>query len=492
MHLLGGTRDLATFMVGAQGHIETWSAAAERVTGYAADDVIGKHVSLLYTPEDVASGEPIHDLAHAEARGQLEREVQRRRRDHTRFPAHMVITAMRAQAGHLRGFVVLLRDLGEPLRADEALRLSDERVRLLVEGVKDYAIFMLDPRGHVVSWNAGAERINGYQAHEIIGEHFSRFYPEADVRSGKCERELATATAEGRFEEEGWRVRKDGTHFWSSVVITALRDATGALIGFAKVTRDLTERQRLDEERLHRAQAEEAIRLRDEFLSIASHELKTPLTALQLQLQGLQRRLESSDENLALRLGRAARAGQRLADLIEALLDVSRIATGRFELHCDCFDLGETVRELVERMRDTAARAQCAIEVSVGESIVGAWDRLRVMQVATNLIDNAIKYGAGRPIAVSLGREDGHAILQVRDRGPGVPEQDLARIFGRFERASSLRNYGGLGLGLYVTREIVEAHGGTVSACNQPDGGAAFIVRLPMVPCAPAESAELH
>jgi PAS domain S-box-containing protein len=300
--------------------------------------------------------------------------------------------------------------------------MSDERFRLMVDSVKDYAIFMLDPGGHVVTWNEGAERIKGYRADEIIGEHFSRFYPEPEASSGKCDGELETAAAQGRFEEEGWRLRKDGTRFWANVVITALRDPAGRLVGFAKVTRDLTERRRLEEERLHLAQAEESIRLRDEFLSIASHELKTPLTALQLQLQNMQKKIAALDDSLAPRITRAVRSGQRLADLIEALLDVSRIATGRFELRRECFALGAAAGEVVERLQDTAAKEGCSVTLQAAPDLVGFWDRLRVEQVLTNLLANAIKYGAGSPVSVIVRADGRDAEMEVTDGGPGIPE----------------------------------------------------------------------
>jgi PAS domain S-box-containing protein len=491
LRLFDGLRDQGTFILGPQGHIETWSYGAEEVTGYSADDAIGKHVSLLYPSEEIVSGEPNHELARAEQLQQIQGEVRRQRKDGSRFTGQQVVTVMRSRLGDVRGFVVVLRDLTERRRTVEALRLSNERFRFLVESVKDYAIFMLDPTGHVMTWNEGAERIKGYRADEIIGEHLSRFYSDAEAHSGKADRELAIAATEGRFEEEGWRVRKDGTQFWASVVLTPLRDPAGRLIGFAKVTRDLTQQRRLDEERLRRAQAEESIRLRDEFLSIASHELKTPLTALQLQLQNLQKKISHLDDGLAPRITRAVRSGQRLADLIEALLDVSRIATGRFELHRDCIDLGLTARDVVERLQDAALKEGCEVSVEAESELIGSWDRLRVEQVLINLLANAIKYGAGSPVSVIV-RADGHdAEMVVTDRGPGIPEKDLHRIFGRFERASSMRNYGGLGLGLYVARQIVEAHGGSVSARNLPEGGARFLVRLPRLACPPGSTVKI-
>jgi len=364
--------------------------------------------------------------------------------------------------------------------AQDQLRETQARFQLLVEAVKDYAIFMLDPTGRVMTWNAGAQRIKGYEAREIIGHHFSEFYEEAEIRSGKCERELEEAARDGRFEDEGWRLRKDGTKFWANVVITALRTADGELIGYAKVTRDLTERRRMEEERLSLARAEEAIRLRDEFLSLAAHELKTPLTVLQLQLDTLHDRMDQSGQRVAKKLQRAAQSSERLALLVESLLDVSRIATGRFALDIREFDLVDSVNRVVDSLRPSAERARCELTVKGEDAVVGSWDRLRLEQALTNLLSNAVKYGAGAPIVVNVGRHGNDVMLEVRDHGPGIPAGELGRIFQRFERAASIRNYGGLGLGLYFIQAIVDAHGGTVTAGNASDGGARFQITLPL------------
>lgn len=238
----------------------------------------------------------------------------------------------------------------------------------------------------------------------------------------------------------------------------------------------------MEEERLRLAQAQEAIRLRDEFLSIASHELRTPLAALQLQLLGISDQLAPDDEGMTKKVDRARRVGDRLAQLIEALLDVSRIATGKLTLHFDAFNLIDAAREVTERLRESALAAGCELSLATADRIDGRWDRLRIEQVLTNLISNSIKYAAGTPIQVSASRQHDVAILNVQDKGPGIPEADLSRIFRRFERASSTNHYGGLGLGLYVAQQIAEAHGGTIVASNVPGGGACFTVRLPLTP----------
>src|SRR6476659_7777919 len=223
--------------------------------------------------------------------------------------------------------------------------------------------------------------------------------------------ELEVAGRVGRFEDEGWRVRKDGSRFWANVIITALRDKNGTLVGFGKVTRDLTERRRHEEERVRLAQAQEAVRLRDEFLSIASHELKTPLTVLQLQLDALTERIRQVDGSLAERVERTTRASDRLTQLVDTLLDVSRIASGKFDLEKERVDLAQVAREVVERMGEAALAASSRIEMMLPSALEGDWDKMRVEQVITNLLGNAIKYAAGTPIKLNVFEDAGTAVI---------------------------------------------------------------------------------
>lgn len=389
--------------------------------------------------------------------------------------------------GRPRGAVLVFRDVTAERAAEEAVRQSEQKLRSMIGSIHDYAIYMLDPGGRIASWNPGAERIKGYREEEIVGQSFSRFFTPEDVAEERPAWELEIAAREGHFEDERWRVRKDGSRFWANVVLTPIRDASNRLVGFVKVTRDLTERRKAEEERLRLAQADEAIRLRDEFLSIASHELRTPLTALQLQLYNTWHHPPTDEAKRATTIDRARRLADRLGQLVDTLLDVSRIATGRLTLTLEPFDLRESAQEIVDRLRDSASAAGCELSVEASSSPVrGRWDRLRIEQVLTNLISNSIKYAAGRPIRVSLGQRDGTATLEVRDRGPGIPETELSRIFERFERAASARHYGGMGLGLYVARQIAEAHGGAIVATNDPSGGARVVVQLPLEPPPPA------
>ena len=367
----------------------------------------------------------------------------------------------------------------EHAETEDALRQSEDRFRLLVQSVRDYAIFMLNPEGRVMTWNPGAQLIKGYSAEEILGQHFSRFYLPVEARSGKCDRELEQAIREGSFEEEGWRLRKDGSRFWASVVIHPVRRQDGALVGFSKVTRDLTDRLRAESERLRLVQAEEAVRLRDEFLSIASHELRTPLTAIQLQLESLLEDPKALEEKSRRKVQRAYRGGERLSDLIGALLDVSRIASGRLSLERSRFDLGEVAAEVIDRFRPQTERVGCLLTLRQEGDLNLYGDPLRIEQLLTNIIGNALKYAAGSPIEVELCAGSDTIRVAISDGGPGIPRSEWSRIFGRFERASSMRHFGGLGLGLYVAEQIAVAHGGGILIEAVEPHGAKFVVTLP-------------
>jgi PAS domain S-box-containing protein len=359
---------------------------------------------------------------------------------------------------------------------------SEEIFRLLVESVQDYGIFMLDPEGRVANWNLGAERIKGWTANEIVGQHFSVFYPQEALDHGWPDHELSVARREGRFEDEGWRVRKDGTQFWANVVITAVHDRTGRLRGFAKVTRDLTARKRVEE-------LEAGERRITEFIAMLGHELRNPLAPIRNAVAILRAgQHDAKAEDRA--AGVIERQVDHLTRLVDDLLDVSRITSGKIELRKENLDLATAVRSAVETMRPVLEHKCQAFEVRHdGVPLFVAGDHTRLTQIVMNLLNNASKYTpSGGHIAVEIEKHEAHAIVGVEDDGVGMSADLLPRVFDLFVQGerSLDRADGGLGLGLTLVRRLAHLHGGTVIASSKgPGQGSRFEVRLPLV--APTE-----
>jgi PAS domain S-box-containing protein len=496
--MVESVKDYAIFMLDPDGQVTSWNEGARRLNGYETSEILGQNYARFFPTEDIALRVPEAELETARIEGRFETESWRLRKDGSRFWASVVITRMNDRHGTLIGFSKVTRDLTERKKAAAELEANERRFRLMVSGVRDYAIFMLDPEWRVASWNEGARRLKGYEEHEVLGKHFSVFYPTEDVATGKIEREVEAVLADGRMEDEGWRVRKDGSRFWANVIITRVTDGDGNLIGFTKVTRDLTERRRADEDlrrlnddlerrvRERTRELEHALKARDEFLSIASHELKTPLTGLKLQLQLAARRLrQSGDDPLPAEsankiFDRALRQSGVLEELIADLLDVSRIQTGRFPLELEEVDVYALLEDIIGRFTGELAQAHVKVELRADRGLIARWDPRRITQVLANLISNAIKYAPGSPIDISLAREGGRARIAVADRGPGISAENRGRIFDRFERGGASPNVGGLGLGLFIARRIVEAHGGTIHVDSEVDRGTCFVVEVPL------------
>lgn len=503
--LVDAVEDYAIFSLDSQGHILTWNQGAARLKGYSADEIIGHHFSRFYTPTDINRNHPENELKLARETGKYEEEGWRVKKDGSLFWASVTITALRDSQGVLRGFGKVTRDLTKKRMAEMALRESEEKFRLMVESVEDYAVFMLTPNGNIATWNKGAERNKGYSADDIIGQHFSVFYPELDVKAGKPAFELQEAERVGKFEDEGWRVRKDGSRFWANVVITAMRDKSGRLIGFSKVTRNLTERKEA-EDRLRAAyadledriqlrtkelseakrKAEAAVKMRDEFFSIASHELKTPISALKLQAQLRKRNVargnfsDFAPENLIELCEEDELQLDRLVFLVENMLDVSRLTSDNFSLVFDTFDAGKFIADCANRMRIFLRESDthCEIESSTSAQVV--WDRHRMEQVLINLLSNAGKYASGKPVRITVSSDEREARISVRDQGKGISAADQSVIFKPFERIKGSPAVGGLGLGLYITKQIVEAHRGRIEVESELGKGSTFHITLPL------------
>ena len=477
--MVDAVTDYAITVLDPSGIFISWNEGARKLHGYEGPEVLGRHFSALYPSELLEQNRPDLALATAREAVRLEEEDWRLRKDGTRFWASVVITRMTGTGGELRGYSMITRDLSERRRQDEMLRMSEERFRLLVEGVKDYAIFMLDPGGHIVSWNLGAQKNKGYEASEIIGQHFSKFYPADVAASGWPEEELRNALRDGRFEDEGWRIRKDGSRFWASVVITALHDATGKHRGFAKVTRDLTERRRVT------ALEDEGRRVTN-FLAMLGHELRNPLAPISNALELLKREKTDSPVVAHTRdiIGRQLRQMTRLVD---DLLDVGRITSGKIHLESKPVRLRDAIAQAIEAVRPLIESKSQALHLGIGDADPWvAGDSARVIQVVSNLIHNAAKFThPGGNIWVSLAATATGADISVRDDGPGIEPKDLQRIFDLFVQGEQnlARTQGGLGLGLSLVQQLTTLHEGRVSAFStgRAGEGSEFLVQFPAI-----------
>jgi PAS domain S-box-containing protein len=486
--LVDSVADYAIFALDATGTILTWNEGAKRLKGYVAEEIVGKRLSIFYPPEDIAAGKPDRLLSIAAEDGRVEDEGWRVRKDGSYFWADVVITALRDESGKLVGFAKVTRDLTERRTAEEALRSSEERFRLIVSSVKDYGIFMLDPRGHIASWNEGAERIKGYTADEIIGRHFSIFYPQKDIKNGKPAWELKVAAREGRFEDEDWRVRKDGSLFWANVVITALHADNGELIGFAKITRDLTDRraaeQRAIDDARRVAEAEAANRAKGEFLAAMSHELRTPLNAIggyaELIEMGVAGAVTDQQHEY---LERVRTSQQHLLAIINDLLNYTKVEAGQVTYDIETIDLHDVVESVLTMVSPQAARKRIKLRHGpCDEQTFARADRLKAEQVVLNLLSNAVKFTPdGGLITASCGTSGDYATFTVKDSGPGIPDEKLEAIFEPFVQLgrtlSSIRE--GTGLGLAISRDLARAMDGDITVNSAVGKGSTFLLQLP-------------
>jgi PAS domain S-box-containing protein len=361
---------------------------------------------------------------------------------------------------------IQVQDITARIATEESLRRSEERFRLLVESVRDYGIFILDPKGHIVSWNAGAERIKGWTADEIIGEHFRIFYTQEARDRKHPEYELEVASADGRYEEEGWRVRRDGTMFWANVVITALRDPDGSLVGFAKVTRDVSDRHELLLER------ERVAKERTEFLAVTAHELRGPIALLQGfsdLLHSSWREIEEGEREEM--LGTLVRSSTRLQRLVDDLLTASRLEAGVLDVRPQPIDLSGPVRAIVNELAPDTV-------VDIADGVRAMADPTRLQQMLGNYLNNALRYGSP-PITVTASRRDGFVDVAVDDSGPGVAPDIAARLFEKFAHGGRDDS---TGLGLFIVRELARAQGGDAFLDATSGAGSRFVLRLPLAP----------
>jgi PAS domain S-box-containing protein len=493
--LVTSITDYAIYMLNPEGFVSSWNAGAERFKGYAAHEIIGQHFSLFYTEEDRRSGKPARALQTAREHGKFEDEGWRVRRDGTRFWASVVVDPIRNPTGELIGFAKITRDITERKATEDALRESEDRFRLLVQSVTDYAIYMISPTGVITNWNPGAERIKGYKREEIVGSNFAVFYTEEDRAKGMPAQTLATATAEGRFEQESWRVRRDGTRFWAHVVVDAIRDETGKLLGFAKVTRDITERKQAAEalERANAAlfqlQKMEAI---GQLTGGVAHDFNNLLSVISSSVEVLATRIQNYADKKVLDAVR--RAVERGALMTQQLLSFAR----QQPLMVENYDLNAVINGFEPVLR-RAGNSAIEMEIrSAQDCATVLLDAARFEAALLNLVVNArdaMPDGGKLEVAVENVHLDAGEVgnltpgsyvrVSVADTGTGMPPAVVARAFEPFFTTKEIGK--GTGLGLSQVYGFIAQSGGDVVIDSEEGVGTTISMYLPVVEGEPDE-----
>jgi PAS domain S-box-containing protein len=485
--LVDGVIDYAIYMLDPSGIIINWNAGAERMKGYGAQEILGQHFSRFYTREDRAGGLPARALENAVRAGRFEAEGWRVRKDGSRFWASVVIDAIRDERGDLVGFAKVTRDTTERRAAQEALRESERRFRLLVEGVSDYALYMLDPNGIVSNWNTGAERIKGYKADDIVGQHFSRFYTEADRAAGRPAQALHTALTEGRLEAEGWRIRKDGSRFWAHVIIDPIRDETGTLIGFAKITRDITDRREAQIAQ-QRTQTQQAHTQRMEALGQLTGGVAHDFNNLLMIIGGHVRTVKKllADDPRGARAAEAIEiAAQRAESLTRQLLTYSRRQTLQ-PVVADVASRVEAVRQVLAGSLSSASligRIEPGLwpvkvdisefELAIVNLTLNARDAMPDGGLITIAADNVVLTGEETP----AGLAGEFVALTVSDTGIGIAPDIIPKVFDPFFTTKGADK--GTGLGLSQVHGFAHQSGGTVVLTSELGRGTRVTIYLP-------------
>ncbi|MGK9053906.1 PAS domain S-box protein [Neorhizobium petrolearium] len=485
--LIDAITDYAIYMLDTDGRVASWNPGARRFKGYEAWEILGEHFSRFYTDEDRLARVPERALQAAATEGRFESEGWHVRKDGSRFLAHVVIDPIWGRSGELLGFAKVTRDLTERKQAEADLRRSEQKFQLLVQGVTDYALYMLDPDGYVSNWNIGAERIKGYRADEIVGKHFSQFYTQEDRERGEPQRSLETARREGRFEREGWRQRKDGTRFWAHVIVDAIRNDDGEILGFAKITRDITEKVEAQKalaqarEELFQAQKMEAI---GQLTGGIAHDFNNLLMAILGSLEILKKRLPN-DPALVPLLDNAIQGAERGAALTQRMLAFSR----RQELNMQAVDTATLINGMMDFVRRSLG-GETRIETRFPDGLPSVvTDPVQLETALLNLVVNArdamtngglITVGAEEYVAdegaekLKPGR---YVRLSVSDTGEGMDEETLARATAPFFTTKGVGK--GTGLGLSMVQGLTEQSGGKLVIESEKGKGTTVSLFLP-------------
>ncbi|MDB5454364.1 MAG: hypothetical protein JWO33_2942 [Caulobacteraceae bacterium] len=492
--LVEGVVDYAIYMLDVNGIITNWNRGAERMKGYQANDIIGRHFSLFYTPEERQLGAPARALGTALSEGRFEAEGWRLRKDGSRFWASVIIDPVHDEDGTLIGFAKITRDVSERKAAEDALSDSERQFRMLVSGVVDYSLFMVDPNGIVASWNAGAERIKGYKPSEILGQHISRFYTEAERSAGTPMKALQTAAEQGRYEAEGWRVRKDGSLFWASVVLDAIRDETGRLHGFAKITRDITDKKKAEQE-LQRAQQQLAQSQKMEAIGQltggVAHDFNNLLMVVSGQAEILRSRI-GDDPRAQRAIEAIAASAKRGEELTRHLLSFAR----RQRLDSAALSLSEQFTRLRELL-SASLPATIQLIVDLPSSLWNIFAdsselELAILNMAVNARDAMPNGGllsvTGENVSLKPGDvaddlEGEFVALSISDSGQGIPPDILPKIFDPFFTTKEVDK--GTGLGLSQVFGFAQQSGGRAVVRSELGQGATFTIYLPRADGAP-------
>ncbi|HEX8270555.1 MAG TPA: PAS domain-containing sensor histidine kinase [Flavobacterium sp.] len=487
--MISEIEDYAIILLDTDGKIVNWNKGAQSIKGYAAEEVLGRNFSIFYLQEDIASGLPNKLITEARTKGKASHEGWRVKKDGNTFWGSIVITALHDTENNIVGFSKVTRDLSERKKAEERLerytvelqyqnemlRRSEERYQRMIAEVEDYAIILLDKNGDILNWNKGAEKIKGYSSDEILGKNFSTFYLPEDRATNLPARLLADAEKNDKAVHEGWRVRKDGTRFWGSIIITALHGDNGELIGYSKVTRDLTQKKQFEDFILLQNKQLE------EYAYVASHDLQEPLRKIRLFSDSVADKLDDRETALQL-LDKINSSAERMAVLIKAVLQYSQ-ATISDELK-ERVDLNTILKEIETDFELLLHEKKATIFYENLPAVIGV--PIQMHQLFSNLIINSIKYSKKNPeIRITAepahevpGKEDKYFKLTVADNGIGFHQENAEKMFKMFHRLPQ-NSYKGTGIGLALCKRIVEGHGGTINAFSSPGEGSRFEIMLP-------------
>jgi PAS domain S-box-containing protein len=484
--MIAEVEDYAIILLDNDGKILNWNKGAQNIKGYTSDEIVGRSFSTFYQASDVAAGLPQKLLDNARRNGKATHEGWRVKSDGSIFWGSIVITALHDDQGDNIGFSKVTRDLTERKQAEELkeryaaalelqnekLKRSEEQYHRMISEVADYAIILLDVEGNVLNWNKGAENIKGYQEHEIVGKNFRTFYLPEDRERKLPEHLLAEAAANNKATHEGWRLRKDGTRFWGSIVITALHNDAGEIIGFSKVTRDLT----------HQKETQDFIlsqnRLLEEYAYVASHDLQEPLRKIITFSNMLERNL-GDEEAVKKNLAKIKESSERMTKLIKAVLEYSR--TDRTEEIRETVDLNTVFADILQDFELVLQEREAKVQIADLPSVTGV--PIQMHQLFSNLIGNAIKFSEGAPeIRVTSETEKiadkRFARISIADKGIGFKPEYVEKIFTMFHRIGG--SISGTGIGLALCKRIAESHGGSIQAKSIPGEGSVFEVLLPV------------